>query len=373
MNFLDKIKLEDRLFLNNLSDIFKRNGLKLMIVGGYVRDILLGVKKAKIDIDLSINASPDEVMNILKSVEDIGVFDIGGRSHGTLIVVDKKNNTNFEITSCRKDIQTFGRHAEVEFTTSFEEDSMRRDFTMNAIYLDFNGEIYDYHGGIADINARKIRFIGDAKTRITEDFLRIIRYFRFSHIIKDYSFEEINICKELSNEMQMLSKERIRSELLKLFESDNCAYLVDIMLSNGIFDGIFKNCNISASGIKFIESIDDEIFLHTKITKSQGKLLNMLGGIGKNEIFRKYEQKIVDIAAKTKDNDVTILAKYGLCRAFEIFLLLERKINHKAFIALSNLEYTKPDISSMHGAEISKAILDAKIKFYNDYMENLQN
>ena len=142
-------------------------------------------------------------------------------SHGTVTAV--ADNIVFEITSLRRDISTDGRHATVEFTQDWAEDAKRRDFTMNALYCDLNGEIYDPTGqGLSDIKAKKIRFVGTATARIEEDYLRILRYFRFHAWYADNAAmdkEALTACRELKAGLKSLSAERTWSELKKLLSA----------------------------------------------------------------------------------------------------------------------------------------------------------
>ncbi|MBQ3695991.1 MAG: CCA tRNA nucleotidyltransferase [Alphaproteobacteria bacterium] len=148
-------------------------GDKVRLVGGCVRDYLL--HKHFQDRDMATPLTPDEVVNLLEK-HHVPHVDIG-RPFGTIIA--KVDGTPFEITTLRKDVLTDGRHAVVKFTKSWAVDAKRRDFTVNALYADVHGKIYDYVGGIEDLKAGHLRFIGSAKKRMQEDYLRLLRYFRF--------------------------------------------------------------------------------------------------------------------------------------------------------------------------------------------------
>ena len=142
-------------------------------VGGVVRDALLGLQYRHIDI--AVPMPPEET---LKRLETAGIMAVPtGFEHGTVTAI--LNGLPFEITSLRRDVETDGRHAIVAFTDDWEEDSSRRDFTMNALYAAPDGEIFDYHGGIQDLIAGRVRFVGEAPARIREDYLRVLRLFRF--------------------------------------------------------------------------------------------------------------------------------------------------------------------------------------------------
>ena len=181
-------------------------------VGGAVRDALLGVD-AK-DVDCATPLHPEEVMRRLK---DAGIRLVPtGLAHGTITAILPDGPV--EITTLRKDVSTDGRRATVEFAGEWQEDAGRRDFTMNALYADPDTlEIFDYFGGQADLEARLVRFIGDARQRIREDHLRILRYYRFQArfgAMLDGEAEEA--CADLAQTLKGLSRERVASELLNL-------------------------------------------------------------------------------------------------------------------------------------------------------------
>jgi hypothetical protein len=200
--------------------VIKAAGQEGRLVGGCVRDALLGHKIA--DIDIAIDAVPEETIDIFNSA-GIKVVPTGLK-HGTVTVV--QGGTPFEITSLRQDVATDGRHAVVSFTKDWKADAARRDFTINALYADDRGYIYDYFGGQSDLVQGIVRFIGDPHTRIREDHLRILRYFRFalrfSRTNENGSLELDAPSLQAVNErvalLDSLSKERVQSELLKILE-----------------------------------------------------------------------------------------------------------------------------------------------------------
>jgi len=148
-------------------------GEEARVVGGAVRNALLGEPHG--DVDIATTAPPDEV---IRRIEAAGFKAVPtGVEHGTVTVV--ADGRPFEVTTLREDVETFGRHATVAFGRDWRRDAERRDFTMNALSLSRDGTVHDYVGGLDDIAARRVRFIGDAATRIAEDYLRILRFFRF--------------------------------------------------------------------------------------------------------------------------------------------------------------------------------------------------
>jgi poly(A) polymerase len=153
--------------------VLDRDGEEARIVGGAVRNALLGVPIG--DIDIATTASPQDVA---RRVEAAGFKAVPtGIEHGTITVV--AGGRPFEVTTLREDVETYGRHAKVVFGRDWRRDAERRDFTMNALSASRDGTIHDYVGGVADIAARRVRFIGEPARRIAEDYLRILRFFRF--------------------------------------------------------------------------------------------------------------------------------------------------------------------------------------------------
>jgi len=189
---------------------------EIRYVGGCVRKILNNEKFD--DIDLATNLKPEEVKECLKN-NNIDFFETG-IEHGTITArIEEKN---FEITSLRKDVSTDGRHAVVEFTNEWKEDALRRDFTINSIYADKEGNLFDPNDGVKDLEKGKIKFIGDPEKRVKEDYLRILRYIRF---FLNYSKQEHEpnvkkIIKQNISGVVKLSKERLIDELKKLVTSN---------------------------------------------------------------------------------------------------------------------------------------------------------
>ena len=208
---------------------------EIRYVGGCVRKILNDEKTD--DIDLATNLTPDQVRQCLDK-NQIKFFETG-IEHGTITAVI--DDQNFEITTLRKDVKTDGRHAVVEYTTNWKEDSLRRDFSINSIYSDLDGNLYDPNSGHKDLNVGIIKFIGDPETRIKEDYLRIIRYLRF---YTEYSKidHEINIIKIIKKNIEGLgkiSKERQFNELKKILKLDNFLKLFKNKTSCELFSLIF--------------------------------------------------------------------------------------------------------------------------------------
>jgi poly(A) polymerase len=201
------------------------------LVGGAVRDALLGLDGA--DVDLATRFAPDAVMQRVKAAGLKAVPT--GIAHGTVTVVGE--GLVAEVTTLRRDVQSFGRHAEVAFTDDWREDAARRDFTVNALYARLpDGTIDDYWGGLDDLSARRVRFIGDPLQRIAEDHLRILRFFRFSaRFAAAVDADGLAACTARANDLMALSRERIAMELRLLLALPDPVATLALMLEAGIF------------------------------------------------------------------------------------------------------------------------------------------
>jgi poly(A) polymerase len=199
-------------------------------VGGAVRNALSGW--AVSDIDIAVPMPPDET---LKRLENAAIKAVPtGLAHGTVTAV--VSGRPYEVTSLRHDVETDGRHAVVEFTDDWMEDSTRRDFTMNALYATIDGEIFDYHGGVEDLIAGRVRFVGDAGQRIREDYLRILRLFRFHawYGKGDLDADALHAAAAAKAGLAQLSGERIAKEMLRLLECPNPVPSLRLMAASGV-------------------------------------------------------------------------------------------------------------------------------------------
>ena len=230
-------------------------GNKLMFVGGCVRKLLN--KESVSDIDIATNLIPDEIKNILRE-NNINFIETG-IAHGTITIVI--NKIKFEITTLRKDVSTDGRHAHVEFISDWETDAKRRDFTINAIYSDLKGEIYDPLGGLKDLENRIVKFIGDPDERIREDYLRILRYFRFytQYSNHQHDIEIIQVIKKNLNGIKKISKERILDELFKILNLNNFYELFNDKFSCSVILTIFPQLR-HYDRLRVIQNIPNKIF-----------------------------------------------------------------------------------------------------------------
>ncbi len=199
-------------------------------VGGAVRNAILGVPVA--DVDIAVPMRPEEVLARLKS-HDIRAIPTG-IEHGTVTAL--VGGKIFEITALRRDVETDGRHAVIAFTEDWAEDAARRDFTINALYARLDGEIFDYATGVEDLIAGRVRFMGDPKTRIAEDYLRILRLFRFHawYGKGEIDADALRAAAQARDSLHSLSGERVAKELLKLLEAANPAPALRMMAATGI-------------------------------------------------------------------------------------------------------------------------------------------
>lgn len=246
--------------LKILVNIFSNYNYELRIAGGAVRDLLLD--KVPHDIDFATTATPAQMKEIFDK-ENIRMFNTAGEKHGT-VTVRVNDKENFEITTLRIDVVTDGRRAEVEFTKDWQLDANRRDLTVNAMFLGFDGTVFDYFNGVEDLKNRKVTFVGDPVCRIQEDYLRILRYFRFYGRIaeKPYDHEESTLVaiKENASGLSRVSGERIWMELKKILCGNHAEAILPTMLKLGIgtYMGFPENCNIEeySNVCKLTEGLD---------------------------------------------------------------------------------------------------------------------
>jgi poly(A) polymerase len=214
--------------VRTLIDLFGET--KIRIVGGAIRDYLLDVHVN--DVDFATLLLPEEVTALLQK-NNIRVIPTG-IEHGTVTAV--MGDHRFEITTLRRDVATDGRRAVVAFSDNWKEDAARRDFTINALYADSSGAVYDYFGGLSDLAEKRVRFIGVATERITEDSLRILRFFRFHGRLADAIVDKagLDACEKLTRMQSSLSRERVRDEILKILQLPNPVSTIALMLKHSI-------------------------------------------------------------------------------------------------------------------------------------------
>lgn len=205
-------------------------GYRALFVGGAVRNTLMGLEPG--DIDIATDARPERAIEL---AEAAGLRAVPtGFDHGTVTVV--VHHHGFEVTTFRRDVETDGRRAVVAYSTDVTEDAARRDFTMNAIYATADGEIVDPLGGLADLQSRRVRFVGDAEARIREDYLRILRFFRFQawYGTDGPDPEGLSACASHAGGIDTLSRERVGAEMKKLLSARDPAPALAAMAATGV-------------------------------------------------------------------------------------------------------------------------------------------
>lgn len=292
--------------LLRLNSIFNKDGAdNLRIVGGAIRNFLL--KKEIVDFDLSCVFPPEEIVKILR--DNNIKFKLVGVSFGTVMAI--VNNKSYEITSTREDIQTNGRHAVVKYTADFKIDASRRDFTFNALYLDFNNNLYDYFGGLEDLKKGIVRFIGSAEARIKEDYLRILRFFRFfcyyGTVLDNEGLKFSTIYKD---ELKKLSSERIKSEMFKILLADYPIQVLKIMEDNGILNLITGLNKFNFNKLEILYSLKK--FLNVGIDSTLALALLLKNADEVNIIKDKWK-------LSNKESDVILyLLKHGKDKSYDV-------------------------------------------------------
>ncbi|MGE0173493.1 MAG: CCA tRNA nucleotidyltransferase [Oligoflexales bacterium] len=270
-------KIEQKIPDKNYNDalsilaVLKKSGFEAMLAGGCVRDRLMG--KTPNDYDIATNARHEEVT---KACMGAGFKVVPtGVDHGTVTVVAK--HSAVEVTTLRVDEKTFGRKAEVRFVADFEADAARRDFTINAMFEDATGRIYDFYGGQEHIRQQKLVFVGDPAQRIREDYLRILRLFRFwsrlSYEVEDSTL--VVIKREFSN-LRIVSQERITSELLGVFQGPNVVVVLEAMDKLGLLAFLLPEKS------RGLESVGQFLKTNGALPRRELAYLSLLSGCDKS-------------------------------------------------------------------------------------------
>ena len=374
-NFIKKIKRnffpfyknkELRFVFNKLQEGFPKDTIAARFVGGCVRKHLSNDKID--DIDIATTLSSDDIKEKFKNT-DFRIVDTGIK-HGTITLISKK--FKLELTTLRKDLETDGRHAEVEYIDNWQLDSERRDFTINAIYLDINGNIFDPQNGKNDLKNKIVKFIGDPQKRIEEDYLRIIRFIRFK-IMYDFKLEPTT-CKAIKlnlNGVKKISKERILVELYKILNLKNFMNLNQSTDLKEIFTLIFpefKNLRRLERLIKICE--------YSQLSKSLLLAILLIDDQDTHEYFgHKY-----NISNNIKDNLNSLAKNFKLIKENKSFFNkdLEKNIyfnNKNYLINLNILNFVmNPSIKLKDFSEILNKILKSKThKFSVDGKYLMQN
>jgi poly(A) polymerase len=230
--------------LPRLLAVLDGNGEEARVVGGAVRNALLELPSDEIDV--ATTALPEEVTRRVTAAGFKAVPT--GIDHGTITVV--VGDAPFEVTTLRQDVETYGRHAKVAFGRDWRADAERRDFTINALSVTRDGTVYDYCGGLDDLAARRVRFIGSPKQRIEEDYLRILRFFRFdaAYGTSEHPYAEgIAACIAGRNGLDQLSRERVRQELMKLLVAPHAVPSLISMADSGLLLRVLGGVNYLGS------------------------------------------------------------------------------------------------------------------------------
>ena len=228
-------------------DLLERGDHLVLAVGGCVRDTLLG--RAVSDVDLTTDAHPERVMALAKTA---GIKAIPtGIDHGTVTLIS--DGQSYEVTTLRSDLATDGRHATVAFGASVDADAQRRDFTMNALYADRLGAVKDPVGGLPDLRAGRVRFVGDAERRVAEDYLRILRFFRFTAYYgrpgNGIDAEGLAACAAGAEGLDGVSRERIGVEVRRLLAAPDPASAVAAMQASGVLMRVLPGADAAALAV----------------------------------------------------------------------------------------------------------------------------
>jgi poly(A) polymerase len=224
-------------------ELLDRDGEEARVVGGAVRNALLGIPPG--DVDIATTAIPDEV---IRRAAAAGFRPVEtGKEHGTITVV--VDSVPIEVTTLRHDVETYGRRAKVVFGRDWRQDAQRRDFTINALFASRDGRLHDYVGGLTDLKARRVRFIGEPATRIAEDYLRILRFFRFHASYAGGPLDPAGLvaCIRARTQIDALSRERVRMELMKLLIAPAAAPTCEAMMDAGILGPVLGGVPLVAS------------------------------------------------------------------------------------------------------------------------------
>ena len=324
---------------------------ELMLVGGCVRNYIVNRKID--DFDFATKLKPIEVINVLES-NNIKYLTTGLK-FGTVTAII--NNNRYEITTLRYDLNADGRHADVIYTNSYFEDAKRRDFTFNALYVDHLGNLYDYFYGLNDLKNGMIKFIGEPEKRIQEDYLRILRFFRFySEYSFNFDYESFYACVKYKNYIKNLSKERIKHEFIKIINGTYPIKVLKIMEQNGFIYEILgvnyldlSNFEVFCSIKNFINFVPQNIFSLLLIVSK-----NKIDYIKENLVLTNNEFKFIEVVNSYKDRIIDENSVKNL------FFNLKDKDIIKSIIVISI-------INNDHGYYVEK------INKYLNFLDSLEN
>jgi poly(A) polymerase len=328
-------------------------------VGGAVRDGLLGLPVN--DVDFATRLRPDEVVERLQAAGLKAVPT--GIEHGTITAVS--DGHPYEVTTLRRDVETFGRHATVAFTDDWKEDAARRDFTINALMADpVTGEIFDYFGGLPDLEQRHVRFIGDPFERIAEDHLRILRFFRFHARFGQGAPDAaaLEACAARANDLMALSRERIADELLKLLSVEDPVATVRIMLERAILKPVIPEIEASAwQQLEMLVRTEGEAGMSPDPLRRLSALLprdpQLAGAVAARLKLSNRARKRIGCAAGTEISDPEATAYRNGVECAVDRLLLAGQASTAATIAA----WTPPRLPIAGGALIKRGLTEGPV------------
>ena len=288
-------------------DALEKDGGTARFVGGVVRNAIL--RREITDVDVATALVPNEVVRRLDAA---GIKAVPtGIDHGTVTAI--VDGRSIEVTTLRRDVATDGRHATVAFSTDWKEDAGRRDFTMNALYASRDGEVFDYFGGVDDAKAGRVRFVGEATKRIREDYLRILRLFRFHawYGKGEIDAETLRAAAAEKEGLAKLSGERIQTEMLKLLAAENPAPVLRLMAASGILPQILPG-PLMIPRLERLSEIDAEAFFAPDPTLRLAALLPpdtaTVDGIAERWRLSNAQRERLEAFAGTKEKIVSYLS-----------------------------------------------------------------
>lgn len=346
-----------------IKKIYADAGFPLRFVGGCVRDTLLGLTPN--DIDLASPLPPEQGLALL-SAQGYTVIPTG-MEHGTFtLVIDK---VPYEITTLRRDVATDGRRATIAYTDKWEEDAARRDFTINALYMDFDGTIYDYTNGQQDLKEGAVRFIGQATDRIQEDYLRILRFFRFHQRFskQPISPELKSIFQRFSPQIKTLSAERITKEFLLLLESSNPMLELSIMDECHILSQFLESYDLDH--LKLLLDMEASVSAVPKALRRFHALKCSSHQLRLSNKQSKYLAIINLLEAELSSQSLFYLAyKYGLPEILDVFLLRQdgKRWHEFKTLVIPSFPLNGQDLITIGikpGAPLGKALNEAECQW----------
>jgi poly(A) polymerase len=349
--------LKDLFYSESIQKIFnllKGIGSESRFIGGCVRDAILGIEKK--DVDIATTCLPHEVEALLNK-NNIKTINVG-KSFGTIIAITEEGY--YEITTLRKDIEFYdGRHAVVEYSKDWIEDAKRRDFTFNAMsYCPYQNQLFDYFSGKDDLAQGVVRFIGNASDRVKEDYLRILRFFRFyAYYGQSIDRESLEACVEDAKKLKVISSERKWGELEKILLSNRCIEVLDLMIKNQVLDHVLEY------KIDYL-IIDDLASVHNQILKNShdsSSLLILFSIVYLANIKVKDLQKILSLSNKETQHISKLYDCVNTLRATDVILNLYSYIYKWHYLLLDSITFLvaldkREDLENLY--QETKNILD---------------